>query len=343
MTSFDYPTPVFIAERGVEIRAKAGEIRMNTADLVEQHGDAFLDCLMDRALSMDVVHAVAIDRRRAHVTIEYDASERELAATLTEIANALRGDPPVRSPDFQVTFNWKALPGVVTRVDRLRTIAGETVRPAGKPGIAGWFRGLSRDRTRRLDCTAAVLQGIVVHYAPPDEQGDDGDDADTETDSKFIVAEAGPSTELIGAPEADISRGWRRLADLAAAGGCFTLTIIGFITPGIPTVPFVLGTSYFLARSFPALNDRLRESYLFGRMVCDWEEAGGMRLSTKVRTLALMFGFLGVTVLVAGATGPVLATTTAVGAVDLALILLIPTIPDEGPLENAPVAALAAV
>ena len=50
------------------------------------------------------------------------------------------------------------------------------------------------------------------------------------------------------------------MANLAAAGGCFVMSIVGVITPGIPTVPFVLATGYFLARSSPGLHQRFRNS-----------------------------------------------------------------------------------
>ena len=39
-----------------------------------------------------------------------------------------------------------------------------------------------------------------------------------------------------------------RLGNLAAAGGRFVMSGVGLVTPGIPTVPFVLATSYFLAK-----------------------------------------------------------------------------------------------
>ena len=43
----------------------------------------------------------------------------------------------------------------------------------------------------------------------------------------------------------------RRLMYLALAGGSFAMTLVGLVVPGIPTVPFLLTTSYYLARSSP--------------------------------------------------------------------------------------------
>lgn len=126
-----------------------------------------------------------------------------------------------------------------------------------------------------------------------------------------------------------VATGWRRIANLAAAGGCFALAIVGFITPGIPTIPFVIGTSHFLIRSTPALNERLRQSRLFGALVRDWEDRGGMRASTKVKTIAVMMGLLGTTVLLSGASIGVVAMTTAVGGIDLLVVLCLPTITDD--------------
>ena len=35
------------------------------------------------------------------------------------------------------------------------------------------------------------------------------------------------------------------------------MTLVGLVVPGIPTVPFLLATSFYLARSSPSMNERL--------------------------------------------------------------------------------------
>src|SRR5262249_7995528 len=60
------------------------------------------------------------------------------------------------------------------------------------------------------------------------------------------------------------ARGLRRVWYLALAGGSFVLTVVGLIIPGVPTVPFLLATSYYLVRSSPTLNEGLLRTRTFG-------------------------------------------------------------------------------
>jgi hypothetical protein len=114
--------------------------------------------------------------------------------------------------------------------------------------------------------------------------------------------------------------------NLAAAGGCFAMSIVGLVVPGIPTVPFVLATSYFLARSSPALHERFRRSRMFGTMVRDWEQYGGLQLGTKLKLVAVTFVLIGVTIAIAGASLPILIVMGVVTAVSLYIVIRIPTI-----------------
>ena len=83
---------------------------------------------------------------------------------------------------------------------------------------------------------------------------------------------------------AEVATGPRRLLYLALAGGAFTMTLVGLIVPGIPTVPFLLATSYFLARSSRWLDKKLRESVYFGPIVTEWEQHGASRAPVKSET-----------------------------------------------------------
>ena len=59
-----------------------------------------------------------------------------------------------------------------------------------------------------------------------------------------------------------LRRGRSDVLYLALAGGSFAMTLVGLVVPGIPTVPFLLATSYFLARSSRWLD---RETSRVGR------------------------------------------------------------------------------
>lgn len=58
--------------------------------------------------------------------------------------------------------------------------------------------------------------------------------------------------------------GWRILALVAVGGGALRMDIVGLILPGLRAVPYLLVGSYFLARSWPGLDGRLRRAPLFG-------------------------------------------------------------------------------
>jgi len=340
----------------IEIYAEEGRIHLDASAVTPQCGTAFLDQLLEQAVLSNAVDSVSLNRELGTATIGYDASRWELPQALSGIAAMLdRGwhEGPDRS---EVSLNLTLIPGVVTRVDRVRSVASPDPRDGG--GLKNWLSSLSPfgRRARRgkspapRQNTKAVMQGIIIHYAPvssdaadePSLEGDDDEpDADSARDVALIRIDPGSDVELSATP----SGGWRRAANLAAAGGCFALAIIGFVTPGIPTLPFVLATSHFLVRSTPALNERLRESRLFGAIVRDWEDEGGMRQTTKIRTILVMLGLLGTTALLSGGSVPVLMMTSAVGGIDLLVILAIPTIaeetaaPTERLLEHQPLVA----
>jgi uncharacterized membrane protein YbaN (DUF454 family) len=85
----------------------------------------------------------------------------------------------------------------------------------------------------------------------------------------------------------EVVTGPRRLIYLALAGGAFAMTVVAIVVPGIPTTPFLLATSYALARSSPRLNLLLRQSAFFGPIVDEWEQHGGFSRSSKVKLISL--------------------------------------------------------
>jgi uncharacterized protein len=59
------------------------------------------------------------------------------------------------------------------------------------------------------------------------------------------------------------------------------LGLLGAYLPLLPTTPFLLLASYFLARSWPALNERVQRIPLFGRYLQEWEQHRGVRQEVK--------------------------------------------------------------
>lgn len=121
--------------------------------------------------------------------------------------------------------------------------------------------------------------------------------------------------------------GPRRLWYLALAGGSFGLTVVGLVVPGIPTVPFLLATSYYLARSSPALNRRLLRSKFFGPILADLERDGGLRRINKIKLIGFTLAVGVVTLVLVGPSLPILLVMAAGISASLYAITRIRDIP----------------
>ena len=82
------------------------------------------------------------------------------------------------------------------------------------------------------------------------------------------------------------------------AGGAFALTLVGLVVPGIPTVPFLLATSYYLARSSPRLDAILLNSIFFGPILREWESCQGLSPWSKGKLIGLSASIVAVTIAV---------------------------------------------
>jgi uncharacterized protein len=118
--------------------------------------------------------------------------------------------------------------------------------------------------------------------------------------------------------------GVRRIVNLTAAGGCLVMSIVGVITPGIPTVPFVLATGYFLSRSSPRLHAKFRRAPLFGPMLTDYEDLGGLRRSSKLKAIAFTVCIMLITVILSGGSLPVTLVVACMGGLGIYVITRLP-------------------
>jgi len=139
-----------------------------------------------------------------------------------------------------------------------------------------------------------------------------------------------------------VATGIARAAWLALAAGGFGMSVVGVIVPGIPTVPFVLLTSYFLVRSSPALNDRLLRSRLFGPLLHDWQRHGGVRRDVKWTAMCATLVILLIGVLALEVSGWTLALVLMLAAIGIHWIWRLPTLPDEQPAVPVVTAAIGA-
>ena len=133
-----------------------------------------------------------------------------------------------------------------------------------------------------------------------------------------------------------LATGYRRLRYLALAGGSFTLTLVGLVVPGIPTVPFLLATSYYLARSSPRLNDRLRRTALFGPILVEWEQYHGLSRASKAKLITLTAAIVVVTLAVGASSPAVVAVILVIALFSATGIARLPGIPGEVPVALGP-------
>ncbi len=122
----------------------------------------------------------------------------------------------------------------------------------------------------------------------------------------------------------ELATGARRYLYLALAGGSFTLTAIGLVVPGVPTVPFLLATSYYLSRSSPWLDERLRRTPLFGPILVEWEEQHGLGFTSKVELVGLTLIIVLVTLALAPVSPVALIALAAISSVSIVGIARLP-------------------
>lgn len=122
-------------------------------------------------------------------------------------------------------------------------------------------------------------------------------------------------------------RGPKRLLFLAA-GACSTvMTVIGILVPGIPTVPFLLSSSYFLARSSPRAHAALLATPMFGTLVREWDAHQALSGSSKRKLIAFTLVIIGTTVVIAKANPLALGMMAIVAPACVVSIVRLPQIP----------------
>jgi uncharacterized membrane protein YbaN (DUF454 family) len=133
-----------------------------------------------------------------------------------------------------------------------------------------------------------------------------------------------------------VATGLQRVGYLALAGGSFGLTFVALAIPGVPTVPFLLATSYYLVRSSPPLNERLLHSKFFGPILTDLEVGHGLQRTNKIKLIGLTLAIGLVTVILILPSWPILLVMAAVSSASLFVINQIPALPSGQAPEQPP-------
>ncbi|MGY6215679.1 YbaN family protein [Methylolobus aquaticus] len=114
-----------------------------------------------------------------------------------------------------------------------------------------------------------------------------------------------------------IARGPRRWVYLALGVGSFGLAVLGLLLPGVPTVPFLLASSYFLARSSRRLHRRLLDSRVFGRLLREWRTYRALSRESKRRLAGFVVTAIVISTVFAPLNPALLMTVAAMAVLSL--------------------------
>jgi uncharacterized membrane protein YbaN (DUF454 family) len=111
---------------------------------------------------------------------------------------------------------------------------------------------------------------------------------------------------------------------LVLAGVFFGVAALGAVLPGLPCTPFVLLTSYFLLRSWPRMNERFLRSRLFGPILRDWQERGGVARRIKIKSILFVAVVVGLTLYFGGLSPWLMGIVSSLSLVGVVIIARLP-------------------
>ena len=126
-----------------------------------------------------------------------------------------------------------------------------------------------------------------------------------------------------------LTTGPKRVLYLFLGGSSFALIFVGLAIPGIPTVPFVMASSYYLARSSARLHGMLARSSAFGPIVAEWTTHHGLSRKSKAKLAGLTAMIVGVSFLLVPLTPLVLVVTFSLSSAGLYSLLRLPGIDED--------------
>lgn len=332
-------------QRAPTITCVGRQIRLRAPAALGTAPNATCDQLVEAVLNVAHVRSVSLDYRTGIAAIAMTAAGRA-RDVLLDVAARLRVSPSAApNPSLRNLLRAHAGPSVTVYLHGscystwdIAALGDQELR-VRRDDLASW------PQTQPIHDALLRLPGITaVHWRWLSRQLQIRFDRRwTATDvlSRLDALAALPlpptgMTDVIELEAEAAVRSVRRGLYLGLAGVSFALAIIGVAVPGLPTVPFLLATSYFLASSSPALNERLLQSRTFGPLLRDWHAHRGMRPRVKLMALAFTLAMVSVTIVFAGLSGPVLAIVLVVVATSMFVILRTPTITySYDPLDDA--------
>ena len=74
------------------------------------------------------------------------------------------------------------------------------------------------------------------------------------------------------------------------------LGFVGVFVPGIPTTPSILAAAWFFARSSKRFEQWLLNHKIFGQIIRDWQQHGGIARKSKINAVILIIPTFALTI-----------------------------------------------
>lgn len=344
----DDPSPFLL---DITIDHDSGSLIVHDPRAFQDRRRAFCRRLLDAVLEREGVRKAEIHLGAATCRVEFDAAAatpRRMADVFGEaVRQAIRPSAAISWPTaWKPGGRWEILTGYRAQGD---FSLWETFDPGGgrvrlrHPAIRGDRSRVPAlvDTLARLepvrDCRISAWTRTLTIDLIPDIPADDNLVDLVESVLEDWKGGRPPRHDLLetrhdgGHGPVGAGSGRRRLLYLALAGGSMALTLVGLIIPGIPTVPFLLATSYYLARSWPWLDDRLRGTPIFGQVLDEWEREHGLSRSSKLRLAGLTLSIVLLTAALTTFSPVALALLGVVSVLSIYGVHRMPGLPDESP------------
>jgi uncharacterized membrane protein YbaN (DUF454 family) len=313
--------PPVLARPQIELDASAGTLRVNDPRLIAKDRRTFCRRLAMALAQKPEIRKSTIDLASASCRVEFQkdsADKHTMAAAFSDAVRsatkaALDGDG---TPWWQPSTNWVALSAypLANEISLWETLEASPGRIRIRhQGLADDFERLSRiaNAISHLDTVRACKavpwshrltidfqpdNGVAEWYVDEAERAFEHDALATASKPEHAVAPLNGEAHHDGVPK--LATGAARHMYLAIGAGGLVMSIVGAILPGIPTVPFLLLASYGFARSSPRMDEWLRTNALFGPILVEWEEHGGLGWNSKEKLIGLTIVLVVITLVV---------------------------------------------
>ena len=335
----------------VEMDEKTGTLRVNDARLITKGRRAFCRRLVQAVAGRQGIRKAMIDLASASCRVEFVSGSSDLHTMTNAFADSVReataaaldGDG---TPWWQPSTNWVALTAypVAGHVSLWETLEARPGRIRIRhQGLVGDFDRLTQvaDALSRLDTVKSCKANpwshrLTIDFRPENGVADWFLDQAERIYENLLASESQhgkPKTPLSASPEGggviEVASGPGRLLYLALGAGALVMTVVGLIVPGIPTVPFLLLSSYGFARSSPRMNRWLRETRFLGPIVTEWEQHGGLSRTSKKKLIGLTAVIVVIAVLLAPLSPLALVLILVMASLSIYGLNRLPAIPEE--------------